>query len=252
MISLFRKIRQKLLAQSRITRYLTYAIGEIFLVSIGILIALQANNWNEQRKSKIQELELLKSLKIELERDLSDIDLNVSIQKRVMASGNLLLQKMEEDAPYSDSLAIHFSRTMLPTNFLHSTSTFETIKSKGVDLISNLKVRNKTIEVFDSHYKFFLQEQSGFHDFMQFGLMNIFPGRFTESYSYDLYSTNYEGKLTPVNFSDLAQDGEFLYFFKSYLNRNMVFVEVNYGSLRAQVTLLLDLLEEEIKKLERR
>lgn len=51
MLSFFRKIRQKLLSQNRVTQYLAYAIGEIILVVIGILIALQVNNWNENRKN---------------------------------------------------------------------------------------------------------------------------------------------------------------------------------------------------------
>lgn len=59
MISFFRKIRQKLLNENRVTRYLAYAVGEIFLVVIGILVALQVNNWNEQRKEKARERELL-------------------------------------------------------------------------------------------------------------------------------------------------------------------------------------------------
>lgn len=62
MISIFRKIRQKLLTQNRFSRYLVYAIGEIFLVMIGILMALQINNWNENRKAKIKEQTLLKTL----------------------------------------------------------------------------------------------------------------------------------------------------------------------------------------------
>jgi hypothetical protein len=51
MISFFRTIRLKLLSQNRVTRYLVYAFGEIFLVVIGILIALQVNNWNEGKKT---------------------------------------------------------------------------------------------------------------------------------------------------------------------------------------------------------
>ncbi|MEN2282966.1 DUF6090 family protein [Algoriphagus sp. SE2] len=53
MISLFRKIRQKLLSQNRVTRYLIYALGEILLVVIGILIALTINNWNTNRPERI-------------------------------------------------------------------------------------------------------------------------------------------------------------------------------------------------------
>jgi hypothetical protein len=47
MISFFRKIRQQLLSQNKVSKYLLHALGEIFLVVIGILIALQINNWND-------------------------------------------------------------------------------------------------------------------------------------------------------------------------------------------------------------
>ncbi len=68
MISFFRKIRQKLLQQNRVTRYLVYAIGEIFLVVIGILIALQVNNWNENRKQEIEKKKLTASLAEEIKK----------------------------------------------------------------------------------------------------------------------------------------------------------------------------------------
>ncbi|WP_432277879.1 DUF6090 family protein [Microcosmobacter mediterraneus] len=52
MITFFRRLRQKLLSENKFSKYLMYAIGEIILVVIGILIALQVNNWNEKRKAK--------------------------------------------------------------------------------------------------------------------------------------------------------------------------------------------------------
>ncbi|NNC44454.1 MAG: hypothetical protein HKN99_01055 [Winogradskyella sp.] len=55
MIKFFRKIRYNLMEQNKTGKYFKYAIGEIILVVIGILIALQINNWNEQRKEKQQE-----------------------------------------------------------------------------------------------------------------------------------------------------------------------------------------------------
>ncbi|TPV32807.1 hypothetical protein FJ651_10855 [Paucihalobacter ruber] len=70
MLSYLRKIRKKLLQQNRVTQYLTYAIGEIILVVIGILIALSINNWNEARKHKITELGFVKSLVKDLNEDL--------------------------------------------------------------------------------------------------------------------------------------------------------------------------------------
>ncbi|MDI1324035.1 MAG: DUF6090 family protein [Algoriphagus sp.] len=69
MISIFRKIRQKLLQQNRITQFLTYAVGEILLVVIGILIALQINNANEAHKARQSERAVLKNLIQDLRAD---------------------------------------------------------------------------------------------------------------------------------------------------------------------------------------
>jgi hypothetical protein len=62
MIKFFRKIRQNLLMQNKTGKYFRYALGEIVLVMIGILLALQVNNWNENRKAKINEVVLVKQL----------------------------------------------------------------------------------------------------------------------------------------------------------------------------------------------
>jgi hypothetical protein len=62
MIKIFRKIRYNLMETGKTTKYLKYAIGEIVLVVIGILIALQINNWNENRKATIEETAILESL----------------------------------------------------------------------------------------------------------------------------------------------------------------------------------------------
>ena len=62
MIKFFRNIRKDLMEKNKTSRYIKYAIGEIILVVIGILIALQINNWNENRKLKAIELNLLSDI----------------------------------------------------------------------------------------------------------------------------------------------------------------------------------------------
>ena len=62
MIKFFRRIRQRLLSENKFSKYLIYAIGEIILVVIGILIALSINNWNENRKNSDEEIAILQSL----------------------------------------------------------------------------------------------------------------------------------------------------------------------------------------------
>lgn len=83
MISLFRKIRQKLLKQNRVTQYLAYAVGEIVLVVIGILIALQVNTWNQQRIENKEELEILFGLKDEFQNNLDELNQSITINTKV-------------------------------------------------------------------------------------------------------------------------------------------------------------------------
>ena len=69
MINFFRKIRRNLLEEGKVSKYLKYAIGEIILVVVGILIALQINNWNEYRKSRKVELNYLKNIQEDILSD---------------------------------------------------------------------------------------------------------------------------------------------------------------------------------------
>ena len=68
-MKIFRRIRHNMLKNNKITAYLLYAIGEIFLVMIGILLALQVNNWNEKRKNKSELQSILNTIKYDLETD---------------------------------------------------------------------------------------------------------------------------------------------------------------------------------------
>jgi len=73
MIKFFRKIRQNLLSEGKTGKYLKYAIGEIILVVIGILIAVSINNWNEARKDKITEQKVLKTLRSDFKSNISTV-----------------------------------------------------------------------------------------------------------------------------------------------------------------------------------
>ncbi len=80
----FRTLRQRLLAENKVTRYLAYALGEVVLVMIGILLALQVNNWNEDRKSRASERALLQSLLADLELALDQSDFMIQREQNIM------------------------------------------------------------------------------------------------------------------------------------------------------------------------
>lgn len=74
MLRIFRNLRKQLLANNKVGAYLKYAVGEVILVVVGILIALQVNNWNENRKQRAKELHYLANLKNDLNLNIAEID----------------------------------------------------------------------------------------------------------------------------------------------------------------------------------
>ena len=85
MIKFFRKIRQDLLSEGKTGKYLKYAIGEIILVVIGILIAVSINNWNEARKDKITEQKVLKTLRSDFKSNIAQLQDNID-ETEIMVS----------------------------------------------------------------------------------------------------------------------------------------------------------------------
>ncbi|MCJ7468456.1 MAG: DUF6090 family protein, partial [Maribacter sp.] len=84
MIKIFGKIRQQLITHHRLGKYILYALGEIVLVVIGILIALQINNWNEAKKQKTKETVLLIELKSNLETNIANLENDIRTQNASM------------------------------------------------------------------------------------------------------------------------------------------------------------------------
>ena len=74
MVQFFRKIRQRLLAENKVSKYLLYAFGEIILVVIGILIALGVNNWNQERQDRRSGDDLLVRIHRDLVKDTVDFN----------------------------------------------------------------------------------------------------------------------------------------------------------------------------------
>ena len=247
MIKFFRKIRQNLLLENKTSKYFKYAIGEIVLVVIGILIALQINNWNEERKTYDFELALLHSFKSGLEKDILDIQGNVFYHQRGLSAIDSVIFHLENDAVYSiDSISSKMADAMMVTYFRYSTSAFETLKSNGVTTITNQSLRDKIIGVYDSQYNFFLQYQDSYNTEVERGLKEVFSSRFKESFKYDLKKDGFPGELRPLNFEALKTDQEFLYYLKSLKNRMIILIEWQYGQLTKRVAALINEVNLEI------
>ena len=156
MVRFLRKIRQKLLRENKVSGYLKYGIGEIFLVVIGILIALQINNWNESRKLDHQEKSYLNRL---IQENKSDVlTFTTEIERLEMNNdkiGNLSLAFKNEDI--SDSLLIQSAREFMIYGSLYprfnpSISTYEDLSSTGnLGVIKDTELRDQIVKHYQSY-----------------------------------------------------------------------------------------------------
>ena len=148
MIKFFRKIRQKLLRENRFYKYLLYAIGEIILVVIGILIALQINNWNDQKKRKRNEKEILFLIDRNLQSD--SLVLSIELQKAQVAittTDRLLAEVSARN--YNDSLSRLLGKIICFERFKSKSSAFEVLKAKGIEIISVNNIQQALISYYD-------------------------------------------------------------------------------------------------------
>ena len=136
MIKFFRKIRQKLLLEGKTGNYLKYAFGEIILVVIGILIALQINNWNEQRKENIKEQAILKRLEKEFISNREQLLDKIQLRNNLIESCRQLLEYFDKpENATRDSILVYLSNIQPPTfdpiqNDLVSSGNIEILKDE--------------------------------------------------------------------------------------------------------------------------
>ena len=97
MIKLFRKLRQNTLSEQKFSRYMAYAIGEIILVVIGILIALSINNWNENRKREAKETYYLNSIKTSIALSQNELARVINDAKEISSSAKTLFDMLAHE-----------------------------------------------------------------------------------------------------------------------------------------------------------
>jgi hypothetical protein len=127
MINFFRKIRQKLLSKNQINKYLLYAFGEILLVVIGILIALQINNWSEENKMNDSISHHLKILELNLKEDQIQLEgLKRNMTVNVYSADSAMLQ-IKTIIPVNKHIKRYLVQLLLEYQFSPNTNAMETI-----------------------------------------------------------------------------------------------------------------------------
>lgn len=238
MIHFFRRIRQGLINKERVGKYLLYAIGEILLVVIGILIALQINNSNEQRKDRKLEVQLLRGIKTDLEDDLDQINGRVNNSHRdlqlTIARFDSVVKMNDVNLNYLDS--IFFNRCIRPRNTLFPKfGTYNSIINNGnSSIIQNYELFKKIQLQYDQYYE----------------------GRISSGNRMDLFNDDF---MHEMNKSRALNDEERLNFFKNpttlnelnfWLEKNEHYNKNVNTMAKGSLKTLVDMINEELIKLE--
>ena len=207
MISFFRNIRQKLLSQNRVTRYLVYALGEIALVMIGILLALQVNNWNETKKNRAFEKEILSLIDQNLLKD----SILITAELNDARMGNTLtdsLLKQINLRNYDERLNGWMGKIITFQRFKSQSSAFEVLKSKGIDNISNKELQLVLMEYYDQTLFKVYQANEDVQHFFEYDWVPVAKAQFS--------SFIYLNKIEPRNPQEFFDDPSTSVLFKMY------------------------------------
>ena len=185
MIKFFRKIRRNLLNEGKTTRYFKYAIGEILLVVIGILIALQINNWNENNKRDVIRQSYYKQLLEDLDKDKIYIENRIIQFDSLIANYNTYLETYKEPNLSIEQVFININKLGLKSVImLFNTSTLESLQSTGDIKLIPPTIRNKLIDLKrgqDLMLKSAEGNDKGKNEILQNATMEIGSGSLIES-----------------------------------------------------------------------
>ena len=240
MIKIFRKIRLNLLSKGKTGKYFKYAVGEIILVVIGILIALFINNWNEERKRKLEEITVLNGIKNALKSDLTnEFDKHILMNKIGLTQTDSLLNYINNNLTYVETLSSYLPSfsTTLRKNWTPNTSAYKILESKGLDIVKNDSLLKNILNIYNKDYP---RITMLFDNYLQ----NLYD------YGRPLLRQKFvfsNGNFKPLNPDSILKDSELI----NTININKINLTQHQASLelfRKNVENVINQIESEIKK----
>jgi len=264
MIPIFRKIRKKIADDNKPMKYMRYAIGEIILVVIGILIALQINNWNERRKDHIKLRSNLIEIKESLENDLKLLNASGATLDSYENSGTYLLNFLLDKSVAVDSTQlkssfllagfyIDFSLNSVPYEKLAKENNLELITNDSiVTSLSNFykKYDSEKLDISSDHHQI-LKDYRDYTTFFTdpFTIRNAFIFLLKEYYgvNFEAYnSIKFSYDTMEVNWNKMKSDKKFQTILDKVLIGRMS-NRLQFYHMKADILNLLKMLDMELK-----
>jgi len=224
-----------LLTEGKLKNYVFYALGEILLVMVGILLALQVNNWNEGRKAAKFEQSVLRELHTSLQNNIGQLDWAIRVNKDALASCDIILKHFEARLPYTDTLDHHFQKSL--TWFYPSikNNAYESLKSYGLYALKNDSIRVMLGEIYENIWLDVLAERQEAYYF------NTVSPMLTEWFE----SNDYSGDMKPFDFEELRASRRYGHILRSMRANRKIQIRY-YTGFRDGRRKLADMIEREL------
>ena len=219
-------------------KYMRYAIGEILLVVIGILIALSINNWNEDRKDRIKEKSILINIRENLIINDSLISDYVKYHLKNNHSSQIIIETITNTKPYSDTLDVHFNRArfqIVGSTYL-SYMGYEELKNVGFDIIRNETLKNEILKLFEVTYSSKIQKLKWFDQIDPYREKNL----------YDNFKDS-KGFLKPINYDSLLLDNYYISMITALKIQRSYWVEM-LNECKLETQKLNNLINDELQE----
>lgn len=209
---------------------------EFLSIFVAVLSAFALNNWNDQRKSDLAEKKILLEIGQGLKKDLLDITTNEFGHQNGLAACRYFRQFLKNEPTNNDSSAFYYVQLTRDFISMQNLSGYETLKSRGLELISNDSLRNQIIQLYEYQYTIIrkLEEQYAegqFHQSYYVQLTDLLAGKF---------QFNDSGRLTgikqPLGLNDTDSQKLLMILWKIQINRQFALNE--YALVRNQISQL--------------
>ena len=188
--------------ENKTGKYLKYAIGEILLVVIGILIALSINNWNEYKKERAKEKNILEDIINNLNRNNELIRNSLITIKEIDNSADIVISVIRNKKSYSDTLSSHFFESTRSGGLLFPLSIegYESLKNAGFDIIQSGLMKDKILELYEISYKRIKEKAQWTNE----------RGKELDKYIFTIFKGEQPKLLVPLNYNQLLNDARYI------------------------------------------
>jgi hypothetical protein len=224
-------------------------------VVIGILIALQINNWNENRKLKKVEFQTLQALQVDLNASLEDIERDTKLNKQSLDATLKIQDYLDGNIKLSDSIILAFEIATFDFKLNDIQAAYKSLQSKGLELIADSDLRSNIVNFYEVSVPFLQRNESTdrlfyellvpyYQKHLKVNSKELIDYNFNDSLLNDKYLYNKPGFI-PQDENQIINDPEFRVILREAIYRRLQVISI-YEEVLNEIKILITMLNEKI------